>query len=284
MGRVAAAFEAVRGRRRTVALVLVALLVVAAALGAAVFLGTTYRADPAALDRLDAREDVTVERVDDDVIVRGGEVTDETVGLVFYPGARVRPAAYAPTLADLAAERDVLVVIPKMPLDLAVLDADAAADVAAAHPDVDRWVVGGHSLGGAMACRYAADDPGRVDGVVLFAAYCDDGDDLRGTGLAVLSVQGGADGVIDAATERANRDLLGSDATVVEVEGMNHAQFGAYGDQRGDDPPAIDDGEARARVVEATVEWFDDRVGTRERTGASPAAVAVSPADTVSTD
>jgi len=98
-------------------------------------------------------------------------------------------------LAPLAAEADVTVVIPRLPLNLAVVDYGAAqtplwehraSAVIDGHPSIDRWYVGGHSLGGAMACRYARDAPDAVEGVLLYGAYCDR--DISGSGLAALSV------------------------------------------------------------------------------------------------
>ncbi len=256
MPSVDTAVAAVSRRRRAIALAL-AVLVVLAVVGGVVYLETPYRGDPDRLEAIDAREDVRLERAGGDVILSGGPVTDETIGIVVYPGARVDPESYAWTLAPVVAERDVVLVVPEMPLNLAVLDVDAADETMADYPSVDRWIVGGHSLGGSMACRYASENPDRADGLLLLAAYCDDGDDLRGSGVPVLSVQGTADGVIDRETERANRELLGQNARIVEIAGMNHAQFGAYGDQRGDDPATIDDRTARDRLTEAVLEWFD---------------------------
>ena len=88
------------------------------------------------------------------------EPTDGTVnsGFIFYPGGRVAPEAYAP-LARALAENGVLAVIVHMPLNLAVLNPDAAASVIAAYPQVSTWVLGGHSLGGAMAARFAYSHP-----------------------------------------------------------------------------------------------------------------------------
>ena len=180
-----------------------------------------------------------------------------TDGFVLYPGARVAPESYVPTAAAIAAERDVVVVIPHVPLNLAILATDRADRAIATYPGIDRWYVGGHSLGGVAACRYAADDSDRVAGLVLFASYCDR--DLSTAELPVLSVLATHDGVIDAEAERQARTLLPADATLVEIEGMNHAQFGAYGPQRGDDPAGIDDRTARTHLAEAVVDWLDDR-------------------------
>jgi acetyl esterase/lipase len=71
-------------------------------------------------------------------------------GLIFYPGGRVDYRAYAP-YARAVAEQGYLVVVVKMPLNLAVTNPNAAAGVMRAYPQVQRWAVGGHSLGGAMA-------------------------------------------------------------------------------------------------------------------------------------
>ncbi|MGC9335419.1 MAG: alpha/beta hydrolase, partial [Anaerolineae bacterium] len=77
---------------------------------------------------------------------------EPTTGLVLYPGGRVDPRSYAPAARAIAAEGHVVVIVP-MPFNLAVTGAGRAADVISAFPQVERWAVGGHSLGGAMASR-----------------------------------------------------------------------------------------------------------------------------------
>ena len=84
----------------------------------------------------------------------------------------------------------------------------------------EQWFVGGHSLGGAMACRYASSQPEQVNGLVLFAAYCEaDATPEDPT----LSVTGSADTVLDRETYHDRRSNLPANATVVEIEGMNHS-------------------------------------------------------------
>lgn len=250
--------ETVRNRWKLILVVVLGVVLLGALAGVA-YLSFPAGPDAEQLSTVEADERVVVEEYDGGYVVHDGDVTADTTGIVFYPGARVDPKSYVWTFAPLVVEHDVAVVIPEMPLNLAVLDADAAGDATTAYPDIDRWHVGGHSLGGAMACRYAAENPDRVDGLVLYAAYCDDGDDLRGTDTPVLSVQGTADGVIDGEAERSGRERLGESARVVEIDGMNHAQFGAYGDQRGDEDPRIDDETARDRLVAVTGEWLSER-------------------------
>ncbi len=116
------------------------------------------------------------------------------MGLVFYPGGRIPADGYAP-LARVLAENGVMVVLVPMPLNLAILDPDAATAVIEANPEVLTWVIGGHSLGGVMAARYAHSHAESVAGLVLLAAYPEDQINLSKRDLAVASIYGDRDGL-----------------------------------------------------------------------------------------
>jgi len=244
----------------------VTLLVVLATVGLVV-VSTPYEATAGSIDSVAADERVTVTAVDGGYRLEPADA-EPAAGLVFYPGALVDPGAYVESLAPLAAEANVTVVIPRLPLHLAVVDYGAggtplwehrASAVADRHPSIDRWYVGGHSLGGAMACRYANDNPRAVEGVVLYAAYCDR--DVSGTGLAALSVVGEGDTVLDRAAYERNRENLPAAATVAELPGLNHTQFGSYTGQRGDSPTGTSYERAHARLNGVAVPWFGNRTG-----------------------
>lgn len=177
------------------------------------------------------------------------------VGFIFYPGGNVDYRAYAPALFQIA-ERGFLVVGVKMPLNLAVLDWKQALDVIEAHPEVESWVVGGHSLGGTMAARFANRYTEQVDGLVLWAAYPADADDLTESGVGVVSIYGTLDGLAQAGEITASAALLPADTTWVPVDGGNHAQFGFYGPQQGDNPATISREEQQAQVVDATAAFL----------------------------
>jgi predicted alpha/beta-hydrolase family hydrolase len=177
---------------------------------------------------------------------------DPTVGLALYPGGRVDPRAYAP-VARAVARQGYLVVIVPMPLNLAVLAPDRAAKGMAAFPQIDRWVVGGHSLGGAMAARFAYQNPDLVQGLVLWAAYPVSTDDLSGKALAVTSISGTRDGLATPDDIAASRPLLPPDTVWVPIEGGNHAQFGWYGPQSGDGTATISREQQQEQVVAATL-------------------------------
>ena len=172
---------------------------------------------------------------------------EPAAGLIFYPGGKVEHTAYAPLLRACA-ERGVLCVLIRMPFNLAVFNINGANGIPEQFPDVDHWYLGGHSLGGAMAASYAADHADELDGLVLLAAYSTR--DLTGSGLAVLSVYGSEDGVLDLAKYEQYRSNLPAGTSEVVIDGGCHAGFGRYGAQTGDGTPAISSDEQIDRTAE----------------------------------
>ena len=195
-------------------------------------------------------------REDDRIAVSdtGGNVVmspssgESTVGLVFIPGAKVDAEAYEAKLAGLVAEDGMTVVITRPWLNLAFFDPRPLSTFTDAAPDVDTWLVGGHSLGGVRACQLAPD----ADGLVLFASYC--ANDLSGSGLPALSISGSEDGLSTPEKIQDARGMLPADAEFVEIPGASHASFGDYGPQAGDGTPTIDDPAMTAEITASVAE------------------------------
>lgn len=178
-------------------------------------------------------------------------------GLILYPGGRVDPRAYAPMARAIAAAGYPTVIVP-MPLNLAVFGVDRADDVRAAYPQIERWAIGGHSLGGAMAAAYAYRHPGAVQGLVLWASYPAGNNSLADRDdLAVVSISGSLDGLATPEKVEASRPLLPADAEFLVIEGGNHAQFGWYGPQSGDNAATIPHEAQQAQTVDATVRLLE---------------------------
>jgi pimeloyl-ACP methyl ester carboxylesterase len=236
--------------RRTLAVVaVVAVLAVVAFL---FYSSMVMRGDRAAA--LEAWTDPAVQITSTDhsiVISPTGGATG--AGLVFIPGAKVDPYAYLYKLSGIVAESGATVVITKPTLNLAFFDTRPVSYFEADAPDVSRWFVGGHSLGGVRACQLA--ESGDVVGLVLFGSYC--ANDLSGSGLEVLSIGGSDDGLSTPAKIEAARHLLPAQANVVEIEGLNHAGFGDYGLQPGDGTATLTDAEERAAITDQLRGLFD---------------------------
>ena len=180
----------------------------------------------------------------------------KNTGLIFYPGGRVDPRSYAP-MARAIAEAGYPVVIVPMPLNLAVFGVNRAADVIAAHPEVEHWVIGGHSLGGSMAASFTRNNPDLIDGLFLVASYPASSDDLSGfDDLTTYSVSATNDGLATPDKIDASRPLLPADTIWVPIEGGNHAQFGYYGDQPGDGQATNSREEQQRQTVEAALQML----------------------------
>jgi pimeloyl-ACP methyl ester carboxylesterase len=178
-------------------------------------------------------------------------------GLVFLAGARVDAAAYAWKLSGIV-DQGISVVIVRPTLNLAIVETRPLSSFERYDPQVRSWLVGGHSLGGVRACRYAADDPGagKVAGLVLLGSSC--ADDLSRRALPVLSIGGARDGLSTPAKIAAARHLLPADAELVEIPGSVHAQFGDYGVQPGDGIPTTSDAAVRTAITADVLAFLTD--------------------------
>lgn len=178
--------------------------------------------------------------------------TPPTTGFIFYPGGRVPAEAYAP-IARQIAEEGYLAVIVYAPLNLAIFNPDSASPIMENFSAVEHWVIGGHSLGGSAASIYAENNLNSVDGVVFVASY-PVGDALVESGLMIASIYGTNDGLATIENINNSRPNLPENTIFVEIEGGNHAQFGYYGEQSGDNPATISHEEQIAQTVEAILD------------------------------
>ncbi|WP_439591591.1 alpha/beta hydrolase [Microbacterium sp.] len=219
-------------------------LVLVAAIGIVVWSQVGVMAaepEPLAAVRADDRIVITD---DSGAIVLAPASGASDVGLVYIPGAKVDAWAYAARLSGVVAEDGVTVVITKPWLNLAFFDLRPLDAFTSLAPNVDTWIVGGHSLGGVRACLMATD----ADALALFASYCSN--DLSGSGLPAISISGSEDGLSTPQKIEENRHLLPADAEFVEIDGASHASFGDYGPQAGDGTPTISDEEMTAQLTE----------------------------------
>lgn len=204
--------------------------------GFATWAYSPYPSDAEAVVAVFSREDV-VASADAHLVVltpADSAVPRRDEALLFLPGARVEPDAYAGTFAALVAESGMTVVIPRPVANLALLDWRSLEDFQALSP-VPITAVGGHSLGGVKACALATDE--RVSSLILFASYCID--DLSTSNLRVLTVSAERDGLTQQADIDNAAAVLPSTAVFHELAGANHSSFGDYGPQSGDKEASV---------------------------------------------
>lgn len=171
-----------------------------------------------------------------------------TTAMVFYPGAKVEASAYAPLMQETAAS-GIDCFPMKMPANLAIFGINRADVVRSdiAGYSYDHWYIAGHSLGGTMAANYISKHTDNWDGLILLASYPTD--DLSKTKLRVLSAYGSKDDILNRKKVESARQRMPKQYYERVIKGGNHAQFGSYGVQQGDDVAAISGDDQIDRTV-----------------------------------
>ena len=225
-------------------LVLSAVLLLLAIFAGAFFwyVSDYYRAEDVALEVLAQSDGISTQ---ENLTILSPSYQSDTA-IIFYPGAKVEAEAYLPLLNQIR-QTGVTCILVDMPFHMAIFDSNAAEDVMAQFPQIEHWYLAGHSMGGAMASKFAAEHPDEVDGLILMGAYIygdyPDEDTLTIYGSLNQSVE----------------DKIDYTENIVEIEGGNHAQFGNYGMQKGDPPAEISAEEQQRQTVEAIEAFFAER-------------------------
>ena len=177
-------------------------------------------------------------------------------GLILYPGAKVEPEAYA-YLAQELSKQNITVAIPSVRLNLSILDVSKADEIIEKDDSLE-WYVSGHSMGGAAAAMYADQHLDSINGLILLGAYAASNDYLSESNLPVLSISGSEDGLSTPEKINENSSNLPKTTDFIEIPGGNHAYFGVYGSQSGDNEAQITVSEQQEIIVALIVDWLEN--------------------------
>jgi len=178
----------------------------------------------------------------------GKETSD--VGFIFYQGAKVDAAAYSYYGNQLAKDGH-FVIIPKLPFRIALLDANEGLDIIEEYPQVKRWYLMGHSLGGSAASTIVEQNP-KIKGIIFLASYPIDSIDVPS-----LTIYGGRDGVLPVADIEKSKQDVRKDAIFHEIKQGNHANFGMYGPQKGDNSSPLTPKEQQNESLDEIKRFID---------------------------
>lgn len=185
------------------------------------------------------------------LIVKDNEVdlipkdNSKDVGIIFYPGAKVEYTSYVPLLNKLK-DQGYTVVSLKMPFNMAIFGKNEANEVYDKYPNIKKWYLAGHSMGGAMASSYAADNQDKIAGLILLGAY-PYGDYPTSKTLTVY-------GTLNTSVDK----KINYTENVVKIDGGNHAQFGNYGKQKGDAEATISAEKQQDETVSAITSFIEN--------------------------
>ncbi len=191
----------------------------------------TYPAEAEYLALIMSDDRITISEEWDHFVITPALLDPDAFPVIFYPGGLVAPEAYLYKMGMTAARQETTVYIIKAPFNAAIFNINAAEKIIERYY-LDQVWIGGHSLGGIAACRYAAMNQENIYGLFLFGSYCDQTIiDFEGP---IVSVMGLQDLIINRDNYDAAKSQLPPTATVFEIEGLNHSAFGNYGLQEGD--------------------------------------------------
>ena len=205
-----------------------------------IYASSYYKSDEVAIDYYENDHSLLIEH--DSITIPSSN--QKTSAFIFYPGAKVEFSAYLPLFEKLNEETDMMVVLLKMPLNFAFLNINAADKIIEEYPEIESWFIVGHSLGGAMASSYASSHQDIIDGLIVLGAYVY-GDYPIDQSLTIY-------GSLNTSVE----EKLTYSENIVVIEGGNHAQFGNYGFQKGDEVASISAEDQQNQTVDAIIDFI----------------------------
>ena len=183
-------------------------------------------------------------------------ITKPQTALIIYPGGRIDPRGFAPS-ARAIAEEGYLVIIPEMTLNIAIFNPNLAEEIIKTYPEIKKWVIGGHSVGGVAASKFVHDHPDLIDGLVIWASYPTEGDNLSSYAGSVATIYGTLDPAANATHIETRRHLLPPQTHYVPIEGGDHHQFGSY-ELEVENLATISRTEQQKQILAATLAVLDE--------------------------
>lgn len=175
--------------------------------------------------------------------------------VIFYSGALVEPKSYS-IWAQRVAQAGFTVYIVRFPLDLAILQSNAADKFQGQH----QYFIGGHSLGGTMASRYAKNHQKNLQGIFLLASYPENKVDLHEINRPVLSLTATNDGILNRTNYKKAKKRLPNNTVYEQISGGNHAGFGSYGKQNGDNQASISNRKQQLIASRLLINWLNHSI------------------------
>ena len=176
-----------------------------------------------------------------------------TTSFILYPGGRIDPQGYAPLMNAIASE-GYLVVVPEMPINMAVFNPNIADKIIHYYPNINHWVIAGHSVGGTMAAQYANTHRDVIAGLMIWASYPPGNVDLSDFDIPVVSIYGNLDPRVNDISVAERKDLLPDGTQYVRIEGGDHHQFGSYQIKPENDHAVISRASQHEQIIQATLE------------------------------
>ena len=216
--------------------------------GIIIYLNIYYKASKSSYEYLKSSNDVKVVKIDDGYFFDG---PSEEKAIIFYPGAKVESEAYAKLMYNIALNGYDCFLL-NMLFRIAFLGSNKASNIMNKY-EYDNYYLAGHSMGGVVAANYVYKNSDNVKGLLLLASYSTKKIDDE---IKMISIYGDKDGVLNMNSYKNSFKYNSKQFKEVIIPGGNHANFGDYGFQKGDNESDISMDEQIAYVVHALT-FFD---------------------------
>ncbi|MCD7807247.1 MAG: alpha/beta hydrolase [Lachnospiraceae bacterium] len=191
-----------------------------------------------------------MERVGKDYYFRG----ESNVGFIIFSGAKTDEKAYA-YMAKLLHDKGYNVIIPKQRFYLSLFGTKHGKEMMTSHPEIKKWILIGHSLGGMPVSRIAAMRPENLAGLVFLATYASV--DLSDLDIGTIRITADHDGIMNNDFMMKYDCNLPHGASNIVLQGANHQGFAAYHSTSGRDGKAtISWQEQNEQTVQLILDYF----------------------------
>jgi len=203
-----------------------------------------------------------MDRIGNDYYFKG----DSNIGFIIFSGAKADEKSYA-YMAELLHEAEHTVVVPKVLFHLSATGIHHGLEIMESNPEIEKWVLIGHSLGGLPASRIAVKMPGKLLGVALLATYMST--DLSELDIGAIRITAENDKIMNKKMMEAHLDYLPKNSISVTLAGANHQGFGAYDSLSHEGETTITWKEQQEQTVRLILGFFDAHLSAAQMSAGS---------------
>jgi hypothetical protein len=207
------------------------------------------KAFPEALDIAGA-----MDKVGNDYYYHG----DSKVGFIIFSGAKADERSYS-YIAKLLHDEGHTVTIPKAPFHLSAFGIGHGFEIMENNPQVEKWILVGHSLGGVPVSRIAAKQPDKLLGIALLATMASA--DLSALDISAIRITAENDKIMSSKRMDPYLGNLPGNSLDIELKGANHQGFAAYNSFMSRDGKAtMTWQEQNEETVRLILDFFDAQI------------------------
>ncbi len=201
----------------------------------------------------------------DEMVMEGDDYCfygDSNVGFILFAGAKADEASYS-YIAELLNDEGYTVIIPKQLFHLIVFGSGHGIEIMDEHPEIDSWILIGHSMGGWAISRIADKEPDKIIGIAFLATYATR--DLSDLPFPAIRISAENDGIMNNERMDSRADRLPEGSVSITLEGANHRGFGGYSSPfPGDGEASITWQEQNEEVVSLILDFYADQISEAE--------------------